>query len=125
MPNKNRQRGMTMWGLLFVLGVLAFFLFLTFKLAPPYLQDFKVRAAMDGLIRTSDAGRMSKAEMVEALQKRFDIDDVNDVDPRRLQVEMRGRVKVIRLQYERVIPLALNVSALIEFDHVREVAASE
>lgn len=125
MPNRNRQRGMTMWGLLFVLGVLAFFMFLTFKLAPPYLQDFKIRAALDGLAKTSDVGRMSKAEMVEALGKRLDIDDVHDVDPRRLQVEARGRIRIIRLKYERVIPLAFNISALIEFDHIREVASSE
>ncbi len=125
MTTKQRQRGMTFWGLLFVLGVIAFSVFLTFKLFPVYLQDFKVKAAMDGLARNPDISRMTKAEMVESLRRRFEIDDVEEVDPSTLVVELRGRQKAIHLRYERVVPLMFNISALLEFDHTREVAASE
>jgi hypothetical protein len=125
MRTRRQQRGMTFWGLLFVLGVIAFFTFLTFKLFPVYLQDFKVKAAMDGLARNPDISHMTKSEMVESLKRRFQIDDVEEVDPATIVVEVRGRTKAIRLRYERVVPLAFNISALLEFDHTREVAASE
>lgn len=125
MTGRTGQRGMTFWGLLFVLGVIAFFTFLTFKLFPPYLQDFKVKAAMDSLTKSPDVGRMSKAEIVEALKRRFEIDDVRNVDPATITIEARGRTRTLRLHYEQVIPLMFNISALLEFDHTREVAASE
>ena len=48
MGHKKLQKGMTFWGLSFVLGVLAFFLFLLFKLLPPYLIDLKVSTMVAG-----------------------------------------------------------------------------
>jgi hypothetical protein len=120
----HRQRGMTMWGLLFVLGVIAFTLFLVFKLLPPYLSDLKVRAALDSLVRQPDAGAMGKAEIMTALYKRFDIDNVTHVKLETdLSIEARDRNKVIRIRYEAVVPMAYNISALLEFDHAREVRA--
>lgn len=121
----NRERGMTMWSGLFVIGVFAFFLFLFFKLLPPYLEDLKVRTALDGLLREPNAEAMSRAELIERLDKRFDIDDVTNVKSGQLEIKPMGRTKVISLKYEVVVPLAYNVSALLEFNHARQVRATE
>lgn len=126
MQTIERQRGLTMWGLVFVLGVIAFAVFLTLKLLPPYLADFKVKGALDSLARQPDFGAMSKGEIGEALSKRFDIDDVRHVNlGEALTIEQRGRVKVVRIKYDAVVPMVANISALLEFDHVKEVRASE
>lgn len=123
--NPKRQRGMTMWSAMFVIGMVAFLLFLFFKLLPPYLEDMSVRSAMDGLASEADVGSMSKHELVVGLAKRFDINDVTDIDPERLTVDARGKFKVLHMNYEVVVPLAYNVSALLQFDHERQVAATE
>ncbi len=124
MKSPYTQRGMTFWGLLFVLGVLAFAIFLLFKLFPPYMNDFKVRSALDSLSHQSDVSTMGKPEIAEALGKRFDIDDVSGVNlGTDLTVEVRGRTKVIRIRYEAVIPMIFNISALLDFDHSKEVPA--
>lgn len=126
MRNRKTQKGMTMWSLLFVLAVLGFFLFLGFKLFPPYLDDFKVKSALDSLAKQSDVGALSKAAMAESLRRRFDIDNIHGVDVGKyLAVETRGRTKMIRLNYQAVVPLMFNVSALLEFEHAREVRAVE
>jgi hypothetical protein len=126
MQSTSRQRGMTFWGMLFVLGVIAVVMFLIFKLFPVYLGDFKVKAALDSLARQHDIATMSKTDIASALEKRFDIDDVRDVDLKRgLTIEPRGRARVVRIRYEVIVPIVANISALIEFDHAREVAGSE
>ena len=126
MHNHQRQRGMTFWGLSFVLGVLAFSLFLLFKLFPPYMEDFKVKAALDSLARQPDVGSLSRADIASALDKRFDIDNITAVKlAKDLTVEARGRTKVIRIRYENVIPIVANVSVLLEFDHAKEVRSGE
>lgn len=127
MQNRKHQSGMTMWSLLFVLGTLAFFLFLGFKLLPPYLTDMKVKSAMDSLGQQPDAGTMSVPEIREAIRKRLEIDSADDLFDlnKVLTVEPRGRVKVIRFSYESVIPMAYNISALIDFDHSIEVRGSD
>ncbi len=122
MHNRHKQRGMTLWGMLFVMGVLAFFLFIFFKLFPPYMEDFKIKSALDSLARQEDAGRMSKGEAAEALRKRFEIDNIDSVKlDKDLTVEARGRMKIIRLRYENIIPIMGNLSILLEFDHSKEV----
>jgi len=121
----KNQRGMTMWSLLFVLGVIAFIVFLVLKLLPVYLADMKVRSALDSVARQNDSGSMSKGEIIEGLAKRFDIDNVEHVDlSKDLAITARGRNRVIRIKYEAVVPMVANVSALMEFDHQREVRGS-
>lgn len=126
MGHKKLQKGMTFWGLSFVLGVLAFFLFLLFKLLPPYLIDLKVSTALNGLAQESDVGSKSKIEITQSLYKRFDVDDITHVELKRdLTLELRGRTKIIRIRYETVVPMAFNISALLEFEHVAEVKSGE
>lgn len=126
MGHKKLQKGMTFWGLSFVLGVLAFFLFLLFKLLPPYLIDLKVSTALNGLAQESDVGSKSKIEITQSLYKRFNVDDITHVELKRdLTLELRGRTKIIRIRYETVVPMAFNISALLEFEHVAEVKSGE
>lgn len=126
MQIRDTQKGMTFWSLLFMLGVLGFFLFIGFKLFPPYLDDFKVKSALDSLVKQPDIGSLSKAAVSDSLRKRIQIDNIDYVDPvKDLTLENRGRMRIIRLRYQPVIPLMFNVSALLEFDHTREVRAVE
>ena len=127
MQSKKRQKGMTMWGLLFVLGVLGAFMFLFLKLLPPYLTDMKVTSALASVGRQSDVGNMSKAEISEAIRKRLEIDNAdNDIDLNKtLTLETRGRTKAVRIYYEAVVPMAFNVSALLVFDHTLEARSVE
>ena len=123
---KSRQQGMTMWSLAFVLGVIAFVIFLIFKLLPPYVEDMKVRAALDGIARQDNAGAMTRAEIASALSKRFDIDNVDTVKPdQHLTVERAVGKKIIRISYEVFIPMVSNISLLLDFNHIREVASVE
>ncbi len=123
---RNQQRGMTIWGLTFVLAVLAFVLFLLFKLFPPYMNDFKVRNALNSTAQDQNIVSMTKGQIREALYKRFDIDMIGNVNlTENFSVESRGRTKVIRITYEVIVPMVFNISALLEFDHVREVRAIE
>lgn len=126
MSTRQQQAGMTFWGAAFVIAVVVFFFFIGFKLFPFYMEDFKVRSALDSLARDADAGSKSKADLVEILQKRFDIDNVTSVTPtQHLFIESRGRQRVLRISYEAVVPLFYNISALLEFEHVKEVRGTE
>ncbi|BAU48228.1 membrane protein [Sulfurifustis variabilis] len=118
------QKGMTLWGTSFVLAVLGIAVFLILKLFPVYMQDFKVDKALQGVVDEPGAGAMTKPEVVEALYKRFIVDDIEHVKPEQhLTVEQNGKNKIYRLEYEAVVPLFHNVSALIEFQHMQEVRA--
>ena len=122
MQYMKRQSGMTMWGMLFVLGTFAFFLFLFFKLLPPYMTDFKISSALTSVGQQSDVGTMTVAEIQNALYKHLEIDSADDFDIKdALTVENHGSTRVIRIAYQATVPMAFNISALIDFDHSIEV----
>ena len=121
---KSRQRGVTMWGMFMISLMVVFFALLLFKLIPPYLQDLKVKTALDGIEQQASSG-MSNPEIMTALRKRFDIDDIEHVDLSDITIERRGALKVINIEYEAVVHLVLNISALLEFAHSAEVPAAQ
>jgi hypothetical protein len=125
MQNPKRQAGMSMWSLLFVLGTLAFFFFLFIRLFSPYMDDFKVKTALESLGRQPDVGSMTVPAIQEAIRKRLEIDSADSFDLSALTVETKGKTKTIRIKYEAVVPMAFNISALLSFDHAVEVRVSE
>lgn len=126
MRTLKAQSGMSMWSGMFVIAVVVFFMFLGFKLFPPYLEDFKVKKAMESIARDPNIATMTRGELIAALDKYFDIDNVSNVKPaQHLFLETRGRVRVIRITYEAVVPLFGNISALLDFQHIREVRGVE
>lgn len=126
MQNMKRQSGMSMWGMLFTLGVFAFFIFILFKLFPPYMTDFKIESALTSLGKESGVGTMTLPEVKDAIYKRLEIDSADSFDlTKTLTIEPHGKTKIIRISYETVVPMAFNISALLSFDHSIEVRGTE
>jgi hypothetical protein len=125
MLNKRTQAGMTMWGVMMVFALIAFFSLLTLKLLPPYLENMRVKTVLANLQAQPNVASMSNDDVRNALERRFDIEDVTRVDLRKdLKVEMvpNSKQKRIRIVYQVQVPLAYNVSALMDFDDSVEVA---
>lgn len=121
---KTRQGGISFWGLLVVAAVSAFFMLIFFKLLPSYIEHAKVKTAIEGIAHQPNAIGLEKNEIKAALQRRLDIDDVNEVDlSKSLFVEKKPGVTIIRVTYERRVPLFYNVSALIDFNDSVQVTA--
>lgn len=114
------QRGMSMWGFLAVTVLFVFFVLLLLKLLPPYLEDAKVSTAIENVARQPGSGGLGRKEIEQALERRFEIDDitrVNLADHLSIERVKDGQGNIIRIQYEVVVPLVYNMSALLNFDH--------
>lgn len=120
----NNQRGMTMWGMAMVIALIVFFTLLGLKLFPPYMDNFKIDNALQNVGKQPGVGAMSQEEIVESLRKRLEIENVDGtLDLRKaLKIEARGRGgKAIRVVYQVQVPLAYNITALLDFDNSVEV----
>lgn len=122
MLDRNRQNGMTFWGLLVIATLFIFFVVLFFKLLPPYMEYAKVKAALENIAKQPGTSEMEKSQIKAAFDRRFNIDSVDDIDLNKaLIVEKKPGSMTIRIAYERRVPLAYNVTALIEFDDTAQV----
>jgi Domain of unknown function (DUF4845) len=119
-PLKYLQ-GYTLISLIFILGILAFFLLLVFKVGPIYLDHSKVVNALAAIEKTTDIETLSEAEIRTSLDKRFNMNYVSDIKAQEVKLTKRGGYLKVEANYEVVEKIMGNLSVLVEFDDVIEV----
>ena len=117
----HHQRGMTAIGWLLVLGLIAFFTLVTLRLVPMYLEYAKVVSTLESLQNEPGISKLSKGEIVSIITKRFDVNDVENVDPRKVLISKERGVLKIGFSYERREHLISNIDVVGKFDKSVEV----
>ncbi|MEE7626189.1 DUF4845 domain-containing protein [Methylobacter sp. Wu8] len=117
----GRQQGLTLISLVFVLGLIGFFTLLTLKIVPIYLDHGKVKSALEALKQMPDLQTLSEFEIRDSLTKRFNINYVYDVKQDDITVVRHGDYVKVDIEYETVVKLVGNLSALAEFHDSFEV----
>ena len=124
MKGLRKQRGMTAIGWIIVLGLIAFFTLLILRLAPLYLEYSKVSSVLESLHNEPGITRQSKAEIQRLISRRFEINDVRNVDPKIAEIESRNNRLTVTLEYERRTNMLGNIDLVVTFDKSVEVIAN-
>lgn len=118
--NPSRQSGMTFIGFLLMFVLIGFFALLVLKLAPIYLEHFKVASSLESLKKDPALGGKSREEILGLLQKRWDINSVDHVSSKDVQITREGGHVKVQVAYEVAEHIMGNVDALVYFDDVIE-----
>jgi hypothetical protein len=111
----KRQQGLTLISIIFILGLIGFFVMLTLKVVPVYLDHGKVKSALDALKASPDLATKSEFEIRDSLNKRFNINYVYDVKKEDITIIKHGNYVKVDIEYETVVKLIANLSLLAEF----------
>ena len=117
----KRQQGLTFISLVFVLGLIAFFVLLGLKIGPIYLDHSKVVSALAEIEKTTDIEEQSEAQIRDSLSKRFNMNYVYDVTQDDITITKQGNYLKVAIEYEVVRKIVGNLSVLVEFNDVIEV----
>ena len=112
---QNQQRGLTMFGFLFVAIVLVMVAMLAMKLVPAYIEFFEVKKILSAMGQESDLKSKSNADIREDFLKRASAGYVTVVKPEDLSIDRRGGVPVISAEYAFRTKLVGNVSLVVDF----------
>jgi len=123
MKRWHHQKGMTAIGWMLVLGLIAFFTLITLRMLPLYLEFGKVASTLESLKEQPNITKQTKSEIVKLVRKRFDVNDVDNVDPKLIKVSMDKGVLKVGINYERREHLVGNVDIVAIFDKQVEVVA--
>jgi hypothetical protein len=123
MMNKlpKSQQGYTLISLIFILGLIAFFVLLLFKIGPIYLDHSKVKSALTSIEQDKDVETKSESEIRSSIDKRFNMNYVARVKAQDMKITKRGNYLKVEADYEVVEKIVGNLSALVEFHDVIEV----
>ncbi len=118
--SEKKQKGLTFISIMFILGLIAFFVLLILKIGPIYMNHSKVVNALSAVENMADVETMSKREIEDSLYKRFNLNYVEKVDSNDITIIKQGNYVRVEIEYERVEPLVGNLSVLVEFDEFFE-----
>lgn len=116
--NKNhaRQQGMTFIGVVIVLGLIAFFVLITLKLVPLYLENFKIASSLQSLKSDPALGSKSAPEIMSLLNRRLEINEVRRLTPKDIEIKVGSGRALVRIKYEVRESFIGNVDIVAKFD---------
>ncbi len=124
MDRWHHQKGMTAIGWLLVLGLIAFFTLITLRLIPGYLEFAKVSSVLESLQNEPGITRKTKTEIYRLIGKRFDVNDIFQVEPKQVKIAKDKDGLKISVNYERREHVIGNVDVVATFDKQVEVVAN-
>lgn len=123
MKKQTRQQGYTLISLIFILGLIGFFVLLLFKIGPIYLDHSKVQSAFAALEGLGNLSELSETEIRSTLDKRFNMNYVADLKSQDVKIVKQGSYVKVEADYEVVEKVVGNLSVLVEFHDVIEVGS--
>ena len=114
----RKQRGMTLIGWIFVLGIIAFFATVVMRLLPMYQEYYSVVQIMDGMETELKNNKMTKNQVLIMLYKRFDTGYIFSVKKDNIEI-LRGKnnvyVSKIVIDYEVREPFMAQIDLIGHF----------
>ena len=112
---RNRQRGVTAIGWLFLLTPFAIVGYAGIRLAPIYLNYMKVVRALNNVANDLKAGA-DPTSIKTAVDRHFEIDMVDFPTTKDMKITRDGAGWLVEMAYEDEAPLFSNISLHVTFD---------
>ena len=111
----RNQKGLTLISILVILFVIGFFALLILKIAPIYLNHFKVVDAMKSLKKETNIETYSKAKILDTVQKRLDVNMVDHIRSEDIAVVKTPTYVSVTIDYEVIKNIFGNLDVLVYF----------
>ncbi len=114
---RSRQYGAGLWGTLFILAVIAFVALLMVKVVPIYLNQMKVAAAVKEVAQDPNIGSHASPHVIyDILQRHWDIDDIEDIQPKDIAITRSNVGETLSYDYEARRHLFYNIYIVVDFE---------
>ncbi len=117
----NSQKGMTTTSAILTLFVFGFFLTIAFRLGPHYLDNRIIQSAIDQ-VGQSDINGKSNSQIRRKIADFFTINNIRDVDVRKVVIDRKDSGTQIGLDYEKRIEMFGNIDVVLKFSNKYEAA---
>ncbi len=121
MRTLKRQSGMSMLGIIIMIGLVSFFLMVVIRLLPPFMEGRSVKSVIETVAQTSSSS-MSLGEVNKKVTSALNTNRIEGINPNDVKVYRdKGKI-IIDANYEKRTPLFEGVDAILIFDdHIVEI----
>ncbi len=111
----KKQRGMSFFGLVLIIAGIVFVAVIAMKMVPAYLEFMSVKKAIQNVASQPNFKEMKNNEIYESFSKTARIDNIQTIDAKELIITRGDTGPVVTAEYQVIVPLMGNVSALMDF----------
>lgn len=112
----DKQRGVSLPGMIMVMVVLALFGLVAAKLAPAYIDYFAIKKVLTAMQASGELKTMDSNALRQSYNKRASIDNIKSIDQGDLQItKAPDGTAIISVDYSVRTPLVGNVSLIVDF----------
>jgi hypothetical protein len=113
---RHRQGGATFLGIVTIVSILGLAVYAGIRIGPKYLDYFSVVKAMEQVASQLKDSSPTPADVRKALQARWTVDYINDLDPKDIEINKVPNGLEMRAFYEARAPFIGNIYLVLEFD---------
>jgi len=115
-PTLNRQRGVSLGGLLIWCIIIGLSAVLVMKVTPDVIEYLTINKIVKAVISDPATKEASVSEIRDNFAKRAYLERIQAVEPADLDISKEGDQVVLSFSYSKKIHLAGNVSLLLDFE---------
>lgn len=115
MAGPTRQRGLTLWGWLYVLATLGVILLVGIKSAPVYLTNLEIESVLDWAASQEELQRAPERKIRERIQRRFSTGYVEIISGDDVAIERTPDGRRLAVSYDERVHLFGNIWLVFEF----------
>jgi hypothetical protein len=112
----NRQRGMSMIGIVMTAIVVVVVVLVCFRVLPTLIEYWEIRSALTTIANDPQMRNATPQAIRSAFDKQAQIDDITAVQGRDIEINKRGGELTLSTSYSKRVPLAGNVSLCLDFE---------
>jgi hypothetical protein len=111
-----------MLGILVLVVVVGAWVYAGIRMTPKYLEYMRIASTLEKVRDEYDSNPGTTEFMLrKAVERHFDIEMVEVITSHDIEIKKEGGLFTMRAAYDETVPLAGNVSFLLEFDKLVEV----
>ena len=115
MQLRNKQRGLGLWGWIYVLGTIGFVALITLQLVPIYLAELSIQRVVKAASQ-DPANASAPIQTLRANMKtRWDVEGITTLSPNEVTLEKYGAGRALAYDYEARVDLFANISLVVHF----------
>ena len=112
---QHRQRGLGLWGWIFVLGVIGFAAMVTLKLVPIYLSEMAIEKVVKATANDPANGGVPISELRRNMRTRWDVEGITTLRVEDVKLVKTPGGRALSYDYEARTELLYNISLVVHF----------
>ncbi len=119
---RQRQAGMSLWGMLVIAIMVGFYVLCAVKLIPIYTEYLSVKEIVTKVAREHQPGTTTTGQMRRRLDNLFNTNQIYGLKPSEVEIYRKGGKTFIDANYEGRVTIAGQLDVVLRFDDLLLVA---